>query len=190
MFKVNRLRELQQVAQNPTESEYVQALVTILTELEHRQLEAVEQLHDAAGIEGVEVTSTREEREQQLIDLVDAVASGSFEDYWFREVVGEHIEQPDAAQAYAGLSEEEWQTQLETWADGYLSRNERQFEGISDRKIAAVHVKNVFGVSLGEFEREVVGFERKEALRAVLAGNFEAVEAGISAATAEVNADE
>ncbi len=186
MFNMQRFSELRTIAQDPTESEYVQALVTILSTLEHRQLKAVEGLHDALDIEGIEVQADQEDRRDQLLELVDAVASGEFETFWFENVVGEHIENAEDARAYAGLDEDEWSNQIETWAKTYRSKASEEFEDKTDREVAAFHVVRKFGVSLPEFEREVVNYERREALRTVLAGNFEAVENGIQAATAEV----
>lgn len=186
MFNMQRFSELRTIAQDPTDSEYVQALVTILSTLEHRQLQAVEELHGALDFDGIEVQADEEQRREQLLALVDAVASGEFEAYWFEEVAGENIENPDDARAYAALDEGEWESQIGTWAETYRSKASEEFVNKTDRQVAALHVARKFGVSLAEFEREVVNYDRQEALRTVLAGNFEAVENGIRAATAEV----
>jgi hypothetical protein len=188
MFNVNRLKELRKVAQNPKESEYLQALVTILVELEHQQLEAVEDLHDALEIDGVQNNSDRETRREQLLDLADHATSGEFEDWWFAEVVGEHIENPEDARPYAALGDDAWQEQIETWADSYRERAEDELQEKSNEEIARMHVERTFGVSLEEFKRNVVDYSRKEALQTILAGNFEAVEAGIKSATATIEA--
>lgn len=185
---MQRVRELQTVVQDPTQSEYVQALVTIVTTLEHRQLEAVEGLHDALDIDGVDISGTREQREEQLLSLVDAIASGEFETWWFEEVIAEHMENAEDARAYVGLSEEEWAEQRERWADTWRDRGGEEFTEHSDLDLARLHVERKFNVSLREFQREVVEFDRKSAMKTVLAGNFEAVEKGIKAAEAEVRA--
>jgi len=182
---IQRMKQLQTVVQDPTSSEYVQALVTVLSTLEHRQLQAVENLHDALDIDGVDVQADREAREEQLLSLVEALASGEFEAWWFEEVIAEHIENAEDARAYAGLSEEEWQEQRETWADLWRDRGGEEFESHSDTDLGRLHIERKFGVSLREFEREVVGFNRKDAMQTGLAGNVEAVEQGIKAASAE-----
>lgn len=185
---IQRVRELQQVVQDPTESEYVQALVTVLSTLEYRQLKAVEDLHDALDIEGVDVQADREAREEQLLSLVDAIASGEFETWWFEEVIAEHIENAEDARTYAGIDEDDWQAQRTRWADTWRERGGEEFEQHSDSDLVRLHVERKFGVSLREFEREVVGFEKTDAMRTVLAGNFEAVEQGIKAASSEARA--
>lgn len=189
MFDMNKLQQLRTVAQNPAESEYLQALITILVELEHRQLEAVEELHESMEVDGIDNQSDRETRKAQLLDLADAVANGEFQEWWFDRIIGGHIENPDDARPYAGLSEDEWEEQIERWAESWRSRAPEEFREDSDRDIARLHVERKFGVSLDAFEREVVNWERKDALRTVLAGNFEAVEQGIQAATAAAEAD-
>ncbi|WP_439028426.1 hypothetical protein [Haloarchaeobius sp. DT45] len=183
-----RLRRLQKVAQDPTESEHIQALVTVVTEIEDRQISAVEELHDSLGMEGLERTTTREDREDQLLSLVDAMAKGEFEDWWFGEVIADHLNNPEDAQSYAGLSEEEWDTQKERWASTYRDRAPEEFERCSDEEIAGLHVERKWGISLSEFEREVVNFSRAEAMETVLAGNLQAVEAGVQHATNAVKA--
>lgn len=190
MFDVNRIKQLRTVAKNPAESDYVQALVTILVELEHRQLEAVEDLHDALDVDTLDVDSTREKRKDTLLEVADAAASGEFSDFWFEEVIAEHVTDAEEARPYAGLSDEEWSEQIETWADSYRSRAPDEFAGDSDREIARQHVSRKFGVSLNEFEREVVDYEMRDALQTLLAGNFTAVEQGIETATAEIEAGE
>jgi len=183
---MERFQQLRQVAQDPTESELVQALVQILVTLEFRQLRAVKGLHDSLDIDGVQINADEEEREQQLLDLVDAIASREFRDWWFSDVVGGKLDNADDAKAYAGLDEGEWEEQKQTWADTWRKRGGESFVEHTDEDLARLHVERKFGVSLREFEREVIEWSRKDAMRTILAGNFEAVEDGINAATATV----
>lgn len=182
MFDPSRLNTLRTVAQNPSDSDLVQALATIFTELEHRQLEAVEALHDAQGIEDpIAVTSTREERRDALLTLAETVANGEFEPYWFGEISG--LANPEDAAALAGLSPDAWDHQITEWADRYRAKAPSEFADDSDREIARQHVERTFDVSLAEFEREVVDYSRRDALKTALASNFLAVETGIERAT-------
>jgi len=181
--RIDQIQKIRQAAQDPRESELVRALTTILSTLEYRQLRAVEGLHEALDVDGVDVQGDREQREQQLLDMVDAIASGAFQQWWFEDVAAGHLSNPDDARAYAGLDDEEWQDQIARWADTYRSKAADQFEGKTDREVAAQHVYRKFDVSIREFEREVVQWNRKEAMRTILAGNFEAVDQGIRAAT-------
>lgn len=186
---VKQLQKLQGIVRDPTSSDQVQALTTVIATLEHRQLAAVEDLHDGLGLDGLEVGRSVEERQQQLLALVDALASGRFEAWWFEEVVAEHIENHEDARPYAGLSPEEWADQQAAWAETYRERAGDRFEDASTEELARMHVERKFGVSLGEFEREVVEYDRRRTLQTVLAGNFEAVEQGIRTATATVESD-
>lgn len=184
--QAQQFREVVSMAKNPRESEQVQALCTIIAELEHRQIEQVEQLHEAVGIEGIERTKSKADREDQLLGLVEALASGDLKGFWFREVASDHLDNPEDAKAYAGLDEGEWQDQIEQWASTYREKAPERAEQFSDRDLARSHVKNTFGVSLDEFEREVVEWSGGETLEQMLASNFQAVERGIETATAEL----
>lgn len=189
---MQRFNEIRQIAQNPAESAHVQALVTVITELESRQLDAVESLHDALDVDGIERTNGPEERKEQLLDVVDAMTSGEFDKWWFETVAAEHLDNPEDARTYAGLTAEEWGDQIGRWASTYREKAPEEFTDMTDREVAEQHVYRKFGVSLSEFEREVVGYTREEALRTVVAGNFEAVQQGIERATAaaETGAEE
>ncbi|MFU1780709.1 hypothetical protein ACM16X_04945 [Haloarcula japonica] len=185
---MQRIKKLQKIAQDPAESELVQAIVHILVSLEYRQLRAVEGLHDALDIDGIDVQAAQEDREQALLDVVDAIADGRYQAHWFEEVVADKLENEGDALAYAGLGvdSEGWAEQKQTWADTWRDRGGEEFADKTDEDLARLHVEGKFGVSLREFEREVVGWTRRESLRTVLAGNFEGVEQGIRAATATV----
>jgi hypothetical protein len=183
------IREVQQLAEDPAEHETAQALVDIIVELEYAQLEAVEDLHDALDVDALDVQKSREERREQLLAVIDAVAPGGrdLETMWFEEVASEHVENPERAQSYAGLSEDEWEQQIESWADNWRDHLDRS-DAMTDRELAAVHVDRRFGVSIEEFEANVVEYDRGEALETLLASNFEAVEHGIKTATEEASA--
>lgn len=189
MKKASQFKKVAQMAKNPGESEQIQALVHILAELEHRQIERVEELHDTLDIEGIERTKNQDDREEQLIDLIEALAGGDLKNYWFEEVGAEHLENPEDAKSYAGLDDDEWEDQIERWADNYREKAPEKTEDFSDRELAATHVTNTFGVSLDEFEQEVVNWSGGEALESMLASNFKAVETGIEAATNHIEAE-
>lgn len=179
---------MKQLASNITESDEIKALVAIIAEIEHRQLTAVGELHDALGVDGIEVTKGKEERREQLLDVVDAAApGGSLLDLWFEQVAPDHIDAAEDAKSYAGLSDEEWQQQQSNWAAAYRDRIEGEH---TDEELAEQHVRRKFGVSLDEFEREVIGFNEGDAMRTLLASNFEAVEHGIAQATEAAKAGE
>lgn len=183
--------ELRQLADDPAEHPTAQALVDIIVELEFSQLRGVEELHDALDIDALDVQKGRDDRREQLLAVIEAVAPGGpdLETMWFEEVAGEHVDNPERAQSYAGLDEDEWTEQIESWADTWRGHLDNA-DAMTDRELAAVHVDRRFGVSLEEFEANVVEFDRGEALETLLASNFEAVEHGIQTAAREAQADD
>jgi hypothetical protein len=182
MFGISKMRELQTMAQNPHESEMAQAFASIVANVEHDLLDAVEDLHDALDVdEPLRVDGTRDERVERLLDLAEAAGNGDLEGYWFREVAD--LEQPDEAAEFAGLTGEAWTEQIEEWAAMYRDLRPEKFEEMDDREIAAWHVDGEHGVPLEEFEREVVGYSRKRALKGALAGNLTAGIQGVRRAT-------
>jgi len=184
---LDQLREMQQMLRNPGESEQVQAFAAIIAGLEHQQLQAVEDLHDALGIDGIERTADVEARQQQLLELADAMANSDLTRWWFEDgPASTHLDHPEDAMDYVGLSDEDWQDRIAGWAAAYRDRSE-EFEEMSDREIAEQHVRSQFGVPLDVFEREVVAFDRGTALQTIIATNFEAVTEGVQAATAAID---
>lgn len=194
MFGPGKIQKVATMARNPRESDKVQALVTVLADREYRLLDAVGTLEDAVGEATVDVEQTEAERRDQLLDLVDAIAPGdpSVKEWWLQEVAGDHLTDPQQALPYLGMPAEEWDQQVETWAEQYHRRAPEEFKDYADREIAAAHVRRTFGVDLHTFEEEVVGWSRGEAIRDVLGANFEAVETAIynAAETVEEGSDE
>jgi hypothetical protein len=182
MFGVSKIRQLQQMAQNPRESEMARSFASILARYEHDLLDSVANLHRALELdEPLTVDQTPDERVEKLLDVAEAAAGGDFETFWFGEVAG--FENPEEVADFVGFSEEEWRDQIDTWADRYRSKAPEEFEEDSDREIAAWHVEGEFGVPLEEFEREVVGYSRRDALKSALGGNIAAGIAGVQRAT-------
>lgn len=165
-------------------SDSIEELANIIATLEYRQLEAVQELHAELGIDGaISVQKTREERAQQIEDLAKtAIGNRTLTEYWFEEVAP--IQRPEKAAKYAGIDEDEWQRQIERWADAY--RNHGADDSMSDRDLAARHVASTFDVDIETFEDEVIDFTQGQVLEAVLGGNFLAVESGIRSATTTI----
>jgi len=182
MFGISKMRQLQQMAQDPKNSEMARSFASILARYEHDLLDSVANLHRALELDDpLTVDQTPEERVEKLLDIAEAAAGGGFERFWFGEVAG--FENPDEVADFAGFGEAEWEDQIETWADRYRSKAPEEFAEDSDREIAAWHVEGEFGVPLVEFEREVVGYSRRDALKSALGGNIAAGIAGVQRAT-------
>jgi hypothetical protein len=188
MLGLSNVNEMRKAAQNPHESDLMNAFATIYATREYRLLEAVEELHRAADVEDPMTIQDVEEgvaaRKEGLLDAVDALTSGEFQRWWFSEGPGsEHLDDPEGALEYVGLPVDEWERQVERWADSY---RERGVEA-PDRDLADKHLRTRHGVGIEEFEREVVNWERRAALRTIFEGNLTAVERGIHRTTEAVD---
>lgn len=182
MFGMDKIRQLQQMAQDPQNSEVAQSVASILAHYEHDLLGAVEDLHRALGMEDpLTVDQTPEDRVEKLLKLAEVAAGGEFETYWFGDVAG--FENPETVASFAGLSEDEWADQMDNWAADYRQKAPEEFADQSDREVVAWHVEETYGVPLAEWEREVVGYSRRGALRAALGGNIAAGIDGVRRAT-------
>lgn len=176
------MRQLQQMAQDPKNSEMARSYASILARYEHDLLDSVANLHRALELDDpLTVDQTPEERVEKLLDVAEAAAGGDFETFWFGEVAG--FENPGEVADFAGFGEEEWQDQIDTWEARYRRKAPEEFADQSAREIAAWHVEGEFGVPLAEFEREVVGYRRRDALKSALGGNIAAGIAGVQRAT-------
>jgi hypothetical protein len=180
---MDKIRQLKQMADRPSESERVQAFASILTGLENHQLEAIEEQHDVLGFEdGVTVDQDTEDRREEILELVDALANQNVADLWFTdEYLGERIDNVQDAKAYVDLDDEEWQTQISTWADSYRSAGGG--EERTDREIAAYHVQKQYDVDLDTFENAVVNFEPGRAVQHIVSKRFDNVTNGIHLTT-------
>jgi hypothetical protein len=183
MFGLKRMQQLKQMADNPHESEMAHALASIVANYEHDLLRAVEDLHDALDVDDpVEVDATPDERVNHLLDLADAAGDGDLKTFWFEEVAD--LKNAEEAAEFAGLTGEAWREQVTEWSEMYRERRPEIFEDWGDREIADYHVEGEFGVAIEEFEREVVGWSRRGALKSALAGNIAVGIDGVKRATA------
>jgi len=188
MDRVKQLRQAQSEIKNPHESDRLQAVAAVLTEIQRSQRAAVIEQREACEIDPDDdvMAVDPEERQREVLDLVDAYTPGgpSLAAVWLTQAApdGLDVEDPEALASYAGLSAEEWEQQMQTWANSYRSQSERAATA-SDRELADLHVSGTWGVSLDRFETLVVDFDRERALRDLLAGPSEATEQAIKANT-------
>lgn len=171
MFGLNRMRQFKAMAQNPKDSDLARALAQVVAGVEHDLLDAVADLHDAQGLDDpVTVEGTAEERVDALLDLADAASDGDFQRYWFEEAAD--YDDYEAVEEFVGIGVDAWQAQIAEWAEMYREKAPAVADGRSDRDLAEYHVEGEFGVPLAEFEREVVEFSKRRALKQALAGNL------------------
>lgn len=142
-------------------------------EAEGSQAEAVVALADAlnANLQADLRDFDRDEREAELADLAKALGDEEAVVEWY----GDHrLPDLDLA-AYVDLSPDEWEQQLEAWADRY--RDGERYDDLTDRQIAAYHVREAFDApSLEWVEEHVASVTPRRIIRDGFAGYFEAVE--------------
>ena len=153
------------------------AIATIIAGLENEQALAVARCMKAAEMDG-QVKYDVDARREELLDIAKAISEQDFERYWFEERV-DSLEKPERAREYVGLEGEEWREQMERWYESYrkMGAVEQPVDAVDRAEIghiAAMHVETSFGVSLREFVAGVVSWDRREALKRLLAGNIQA----------------
>lgn len=184
---IGQLRDLRKIAQNPSDSELVQTVATLTANIEHDLLDAVDDLHGAVDVDDpIEITQGRDDRRESLLDVAEHASSGDFEVYWFGEVAG--FDNPEEVVPFSKQDEEAWHRQIDEWAAQYRAGTD-QFADVGDREIVRQHVEETFGVSLQEWEREVIGYRRRDALKSVLAGNLLAGIQGVRTAADAARSD-
>jgi len=189
MFGISKMRQMQQVAQNPKDSDLAKAGAKLVAGIEHDLLDAVADLHGALDVDDpLTVDTSPEERVDRLLELADAASDGELERYWFEEAG--QFEDVDAIEEWIGVGSDTWGEQVEKWAEMYRESVPDLVAEWSDREIAQYHVAGEFGgASLEEFEREVVGYSRRKALKGALAGNVLAGVQGVRRATEHARSD-
>lgn len=182
------MRQMKAMAQNPKESELATALARILAGTEHDLLAAVADLHDAQGLDDpLTIDGSAEQRVDALLGLADAASDGEFRRFWFEELAD--YNDLDAIEEWVGIGAEAWDEQVTEWAEMYREKAPDVAEGQSDSDLAEFHVEGEFGVPLAEFEREVVEFSKRDALKQALAGNFLAGIEGVKRSAEHARSD-
>ncbi|MDG5778193.1 hypothetical protein QA599_17210 [Haloarculaceae archaeon H-GB1-1] len=188
MDKLKRVRQAKHELTNPHDSEQVQAVAEVLAEIERAQRAAVMDQRDTLDLDpadGVERID-KDRRKAEMVDLVDAYTPGgqSLVDVWLDKCAPADLDAEDPTQLahYVEMSGEEWEQQISRWADTYRAQAGGSLDA-TDRDLADLHVEGQWGVTLDRFEMEVVQWDRRQALRDLLAAPSEATEQAIEANT-------
>lgn len=166
------------------DSRAVEALSTIMADLEISLLREVKALQDAVDVDHIGDVPEREDRERALQELVEAQIAGDLESFWLEEVAADRIENHEDAAPYLGLTSEEWEQQVSRWAEVY--RAQGAGEDVDDEELAREHVRRQFGIGLKEFRREVIEWDAGDAMRSILAGNLRAGIQGVQVVREEL----
>jgi hypothetical protein len=167
----------------------MQALSQVVAEREAAQLELAQGLAEASDAEvSVDAIPDVDERALELEAMAEAASQADLRTWYFEEFAPDYLQEPESAMAYAGLNDDEWQRQQEAWAENYRATSP-EAESVSNKDLAALHVENKFGVTLEEFEQNVVDWRPGRAIQDVLTANLRTVEGVMAAVTAELEGD-
>jgi len=171
------------------QSQQAEAFLSIVAHRERRVMEAIADLQKATdGVEPIEGIPSVDDRVEQIRSMALAMIDESLPSWYVEEAID--IENSGEAAQYADLTDEEWETTKETWADRY---REQGVEGDVD-ELAKAHVRTRFDVEDLETFREAVvewSDDRRQAvLKEALAGGLEMAEQGIRDVTDVVDSED
>jgi len=144
-----------------------QAIATI----EAQQLDTAIRQAEAAGLDHPEREWSIEARATVLLDIMQAVVSGSFPELWAEELGSQEYDStPPAEWVGAGTDSEVWESQLAEWTARVRERHP-DVEA-SDRELAELACKEVYGAPLEDIESRVVNMDQGREVRRLIGGNF------------------
>ncbi|WP_336001445.1 hypothetical protein [Halorientalis halophila] len=162
----------------PSQIPHVQHGSRVAAVLEHEQANALNRALDAAGMGEEQIRHDWQQRQAMLLQVADAVSNQQFRAWWFENVAPRIVENPEDAQALAGLDGDEWRETLEAWhASAYgrgLVETPPSEAGPRDLAQTAANVaENRFGVPLRVLVARVVAWDQAAETRQLLAGNID-----------------
>lgn len=158
-MNMKKVRQMQNIVQNPGESEQIRAIAGAQAELERQQRDALEAALIATGypdLSGLlEPLPDHEERVQQLCDALAAKLKNDPWGAWSAHYTPDALE-AEAAAEYAAMKPGEWKQQRDRWAERYREMADVATEGMSDDELVTAHIRTTFGVEPETFESVVV----------------------------------
>jgi len=165
-----RNRAMRKVMQKLKNEGVIANLTAVIADAECEILTAAKRLDDATGQGIIESVPDREERRDDLGALVEALGKNEMPELWIENVAPELLDTTDGIEGYLGMDADEWEAQIERWADFY---RENGSEG-SDRALADHHIRGKWGVDIETFEQRVVEWSQGKAAERLFAANFRA----------------
>jgi hypothetical protein len=123
-----------------------------------------------------------DERVDELAALVAGLRNHDIREAWLEHWGPDLPEDANDPSPYMGLDADEWTSKRQQWAERYRQEGGDGLAQLSDRRLADAHVRSQFGVSLAEFEREIVEWSRGDALREAVSGPHLRTEDALDAA--------
>jgi len=162
------------------ESDAAERLIQQHAQIEHRQLAAAYRLADAAGVERPEGLPDPESRQTALQSLFRSVVSGDFAEWYAGELTDAIVETDRSIPSGwvgAGTDSELWQEQLDEWADRVREQTGMGDDDATDRELASVATRELYGIDVDVLEDEVVALDRQEEITRLVVGNIMAARA-------------
>jgi len=174
---------MKRMVSDPEENEQIRAYASILAGIEREQREGMRALAEELDADpdalDLDQPPDPEERVTELAEAVGAHVVGDAWTLYVDQLAPDKLKNADRASQFAGLDADEWDAQIEKWADGFRERAGDAVADRTDRDLADVHVYETFGVDLDTFEKEIVGFEPGRVFQTVVAGPLETHTEGI-----------
>jgi hypothetical protein len=156
----------------PSELDVARGIAEIMAQRERSLLEAVATVGDAGDVD-VEIPRIDVgARQEMILALADAMADQRLAEWWAETVLAEHVDEVEGLVEYLEMDGDEWGEQIQEWAGMYRENHPDLVDGMTEAEIAALHVRNKWGVSLEEFVAEIVAWTKGKAFEEVLDANL------------------
>jgi hypothetical protein len=165
----------------PSKTGIAQALATIMAERERSLARAAATVADAGDVDAPVPQVDVDARQAMLLELADAMADQRLAEWWAEEVLADHVDDVEGLVEYLEMDGDGWGDQVREWAEYYQNSHPELVQDMTDAEIAAIHVRNKWGVSLREFVAEVVAWTPGRALEDVLVANLDQTERSLYA---------
>lgn len=176
----------QLIGQQLADSDAAERMIGTFVAIEREQLAQAVELADAAGVDVDAQLPDPEARTAALLDLSQAVVSDSWESWWAEEAGRSWDAEPPAEWVGVGTDSETWTGQIETWAEQI--RDQHPDIEATDRELANIAAREVYGVDLDRIESELVEVDPAEETNRLVTGNFAAARELMARATEQIEA--
>jgi hypothetical protein len=156
----------------PSELDVARGIAEIMAERERTLLEAVATVADAGDVDVDVPRVDAAARQEMILELADAMTDQRLPEWWAEEVLAEHVDDVEGLVEYLEMDGDDWGDQVREWAAYYRSTRPDLVDDMTDAEIAALHVRNKWGVSLREFVVEIVAWTPGTAFENVLDANL------------------
>ena len=163
------------IGQQIADSEMAEQMIGVYARMEIDNLRAARDAAEAAGVNTGNLTiPDPEDRAAALLELSRAALAGDFEEYWAEQHGERWDSTPPAEWVGAGTDSATWQDQIATWA--MTIRSDHSDIEATDRELANIAAKEVYGAGLDEIETQIVDIDQGQEVNRLVTGNFAAAQ--------------